>query len=222
MPRKAWVVTTSWGSPGGRTAALNRETALALLDDAAAFRPDLVCLPEAVQLIGVPREARPALAEPVPGPLVDALAERARRYRTYIVAGMGERREGQWYNTALLIDRQGHLAGRYDKVCPTDYELRDGVVPGHALPVFETDFGRVAIQVCYDIGWPANWDALGSAGAELVVWPSAYDGGFPLQAYAWRHRYYVVSSVWTHFGRIVDITGRVLASTTRQSRLVAQ
>jgi predicted amidohydrolase len=221
MPRKVWIVTTSWGAPGGRTAAQNRETALALLDEAAAFHPDLVCLPEEVQMIGVAREARAALAEPVPGPLFDALAERARRHNTYVVAGLGERRDGAWYNTAVLIDRQGRLAGRYDKRCPTDYELRDGVVPGGALPVFETDFGRLGVQICYDIGWPDAWDALGRAGAELVVWPSAYDGGFPLQAYAWRNGYHVVSSVWTHFGRVVDVAGRVLASTTRLDRLVA-
>lgn len=221
MPRKIWVVTTAWGAPGARTAAQNRETALALLDEAAAWHPDLVCLPEELQLIGVPREARAAMAEPVPGPLFDALAERARRYGTCIVAGLAERRDGRWYNTAVLIDRRGHLAGRYDKRCPTDYELRDGVVPGDALPVFDTDFGRIGVQICYDIGWPANWDALGRAGAELVVWPSAYDGGFPLQAYAWRNQYYVVSSVWTHFGRVLDITGRVLVSTTRQARAAA-
>ncbi len=222
MPRKVWIATTSWGSVGGRSAAQNAATALALVDEAAAVRPDLICLPDEVQMLGTPRDDRPGLAEPVPGPLFDALAERARRYGTNIVAGLGERRDGRWYNTAILIDRRGHLAGRYDKRCPTDYELAGGVEPGRALPVFETDFGRVGVQICYDIGWPANWDALGRAGAELVVWPSAYDGGFPLQAYAWRNRYYVLSSVWTHFGRVIDITGRVLASTGRSTRVAAQ
>jgi predicted amidohydrolase len=222
VPRKIWIVTTSWGSAGGRTAAQNAAAALALVDEAAAVRPDLICLPEEVQMIGTPRDDRPGLAEPVPGPLFDALAERARRYRTNIVAGLGERRDGRWFNTAVLIDRSGHLAGRYDKLCPTDYELAGGVEPGRDLPVFEADFGRVGVQICYDIGWPDSWDTLGRAGAELVVWPSAYDGGFPLRSYAWRNRYYVVSSVWTHFARVIDITGRVLAATTRSTRLVAQ
>src|SRR5688572_27331809 len=112
MPRKVWVATTSWGAPGGRTAAQNLQTALALLDEAADLRPDLVCLPEELQMIGVPRDQRPALAEPVPGPTFDALAERARRHGTNVVAGLGERRDGRWFNTAVLIDRQGRLAGR--------------------------------------------------------------------------------------------------------------
>ena len=222
MPRRCWIVTTSWGSPGHRAPGANLATALDLLDQAAALRPDLVCLPEELQLIGTPRAERPSLLEPVPGPTYDALAERARRGRTYVVAGLAERRDGRWINTAVLIDRRGRLVGKYDKLHPTDYEIADGVVPGDALPVFGTDFGRVGIQICYDIGWPATWDALGAAGAEVVVWPSAYDGGFPLQTYAWRNQYYVASSVWTHFAHLYDITGRSLAATTRSTRLVAQ
>ncbi len=229
MPRKVMVVTTAWGANGG-TAGLaaeaikerNLQTALALLDEAAALRPDVVCLPEELLIIGVPREHRRALLEPAHGPAFAALAERARRHGTYVVAGLGELRGGRRYNTAVLIDRQGHLVGQYDKVQPTDYEVAAGVTPGSGLPVFETDFGKVGIQICYDIGWPAGWDELGQHGAELVVWPSAYDGGFPLQAYAWRNQYYVVSSVWTSFGRVIDITGRVLGQTTRSVRLVAQ
>jgi predicted amidohydrolase len=222
MPRKIWVATTSWGSGAGRTKERNVETALALLDEAAAVRPDLVCLPEEFPIIGVPREERRALLEPIPGPTFDALAERARRHGTYVVAGLGELRDGRRYNTAVLIDGQGHLVGQYDKVRPTDYEIAAGVTPGGEIPVFETDFGRLGVQVCYDIGWPANWDELGAQGAELVVWPSAYDGGFPLQTYAWRHQYYVVSSVWTHFARVIDLTGDVLAATTRSTRLVTR
>ena len=216
------MATTSWGAGAGRTKARNVETALALLDEAAAMRPDLVCLPEEFPIIGIPRGERRGLAEPIPGPTFDAIAERARRYGTYVVAGLGELREERRYNTAVLIDRRGHLVGQYDKVRPTDYEIAAGVTPGRDFPVFETDFGRVGIQICYDIGWPANWDSLGAKGAELVVWPSAYDGGFPLQTYAWRNQYYVVSSVWTHFARVIDLTGRVLAATTRSTRLVAQ
>jgi predicted amidohydrolase len=222
MPRKIWVIATSWGSGAGRTKERNLEMALGLLDEAAAVRPDLVCLPEEFPLIGTPRDERPDLLEPIPGPVFDALAERARRYGTCVVAGLGEHRDGRRHNTAVLIDRQGRLAGRYAKVRATDYEIAAGVVPGGEIPVFETDFGRLGIQICYDIGWPANWDHLGAQGAELVAWPSAYDGGFPLQAYAWRNQYYVVSSVWSHFARVIDITGRILARTTRQTRLVAQ
>lgn len=228
MPRKVMVVTTSWGgapAAGTDPTAIrdrNLQTALSLLDEAATVRPDLVCLPETLLIVGVPRDHRRSLVESIPGPAFDAIAERARRHGTYVVAGLTELRGERVFNTAVLIDRCGHLVGRYDKIQPTDYEVAAGITPGAGLPVFGTDFGKLGIQVCYDIGWPAGWDKLGGSGAELVVWPSAYDGGFPLQAYAWRNQYYVVSSVWTHFGRVIDITGRILAQTSRQTRLVAQ
>ena len=54
-------------------------------------------------------------------------------------------------------------------------------------------------------------------GAEIVFWPSAYDGGFPLRARAWDHHYYVVSSVQSSYSRIIDITGEVLHQTGRRA-----
>ena len=235
VPRKIWVVTTSWGILGrtrgpvhaggatdaAATAEANRRYALELLDQAAAYRPDLVCFPETLQIVNVPQAERAGVAEPVPGPLFDALAEGARRIGSYVVTGLYEQRGPVRVNSTVMIDRQGNLVGRYDKLRPTEGELAGGIVPGADVPVFETDFGKVGIQTCFDVGWPPGWDTLGALGAELVVWPSAYDGGFPLQAHAWRNRYYVVSSVWTHFARVLDITGRALASTTRQVRMAA-
>jgi beta-ureidopropionase len=52
-----------------------------------------------------------------------------------------------------------------------------------------------------------------------VVWPSAYDGGFSLQAYAWTHGYHVVSAVSSAHAKVIDISGQVLASTSRWHRL---
>ena len=50
-----------------------------------------------------------------------------------------------------------------------------------------------------------------------MVWISAYDGGFPLQAYAYQHSYYVVSSVWSNHAKIIDKTSKILAETSRWS-----
>jgi hypothetical protein len=88
--------------------------------------------------------------------------------------------------------------------------------------VFDTDFGRIGVAICFDIGWPEHWAALAGQGARLIVWPSAYDGGFPLQMYAWTHFCYIVSSVWGYHSKVIDVTGRVLTSTSRWSRLALQ
>jgi hypothetical protein len=108
--------------------------------------------------------------------------------------------------------------GIYDKVNPVtstaDYTLMErGVTPGTAVPVFDLDFGRVGIQICFDAGFPETWQVLAAQGAKAVFWPSAYNGGFPLQAYAYLHHYYVISAVRSERSRIIDPCGRILAET---------
>jgi predicted amidohydrolase len=222
MPRKVRVLTTSFHGPQDRSIAGNRELACSYVDAAGAEGADLVCLPESLLDVGLPKAEMP-VAEPLDGPTIQALAALARKHELWVVAPICVRSDaGTVDNSAVVIDRRGGLAGVYSKVHPTIGECRDrGITPGVEATVVDTDFGRVGLAICYDIGWPDHWQRLREAGAELVVWPSAYDGGFPLQAYAWLHSYFVVSSVRTEHGKVIDITGRVLASTSRWHRLAA-
>ena len=87
--------------------------------------------------------------------------------------------------------------------------------------IVEADFGRLGLATCYDINWPTHWAELARLGAELVVWPSAYDGGSPLSYYAWAHQYHVVSAVRTAYSKVIDITGSVAASTNLWHPLVS-
>ncbi len=221
MPRKILVATTSLGMPGSTGRRSSRDYGFELLDAAGSLHPDLVCLPEEFAVADRPSGQRGDGAEPIPGPTFDTLAAKARQYQTYVVAGLLERRADQLINTACMIDRRGHLVGQYDKIHPTIDEVASGIVPGDTVKVFETDFGRLGVAICYDIGWPAVWDELGALGAELVVWPSAYGGGFPLQTYAWRNFYHVVSAVWSFHSRIIDVTGQIVASTSRFTGLAS-
>jgi predicted amidohydrolase len=222
MPRKVRVTTASFHPWAARTPDENRADAAAFVDAARREHADLVCLPETLLHAGIPREERP-IGEPIPGPTFDLLAERARTNRVNVIAGLVERSDGQNRNVAVAIDRGGRLVGRYAKIHPTINECLDQrIVPGGASTVVDLDVGRVGLAVCYDIGWPAVWQDLADRGAELVVWPSAYDGGFPLQVYAWTHFYYVVSSVWGQHAKVIDITGRVLASTSKFHRLATE
>jgi|DewCreStandDraft_5_1066085.scaffolds.fasta_scaffold01784_19 beta-ureidopropionase len=223
MPRKVRVATTSFAfGSGRRTVEQNRADACALVEAAAAAGAELVCLAENFLHTGLPAEALPVV-EPLPGPTFDALAAQARRHGVWIVAGFCVRTEaGLVENSAVVLDRAGRLAGRYAKVHPTIEEcVQRGITPGTEATVLATDFGRLGLAICYDIGWPEHWAALRARGAELVVWPSAYDGGFPLQVYAWTNQYYVVSAVRTAHARVIDLTGQVLATTSRWHRLTA-
>jgi len=220
MPRKIKVVTTCFNEEFRKNISpednLNR--ALELLDVAKSLKPDLICFPEVFLETGVTK--RP-ITDEMRYILVNSISERAKEFGSYVIIGGYEPIEnGQRYNSAWLIGRDGSIIGRYDKYHPTIGEIEDyRVKPGNETPVFETDFGKLGIAICYDIGWPSFWNTLGDKGAEIVVWISAYDGGFPLQVYAWSNFYYVVSSVRTHHSKIIDKTGRILSTTSRWSSI---
>jgi predicted amidohydrolase len=180
--------------------------------------PDLVCLPETFSSASVPRDTIETVAEPVPGPTTDLFAREARENRCYILCPVFTKRDGRFWNSVVVIDRSGNILGMYDKIHPvtttSDYtEFEQGVTPGRAAPVFDLDFGRIGIQICFDALFREGWEDLAHQGARLVFWCSAYNGGFPLQAYAWMHHYYVISSVSAEKSRIIDPCGSILAET---------
>src|SRR5206468_10676593 len=142
----------------------------------------------------------------------------ARRHRTYIVVPlfMTENREGSLCtNATALLDREGRVAGIYRKVHPVAAQssdvLEDGVAPGQEFPVFPCDFGRLGIQICYDIEFDDGWETLARQGAEIVVWPSQSPQTVRPAAYAMRHRYHVVSSTWRNNASIFEPTGLMAA-----------
>jgi predicted amidohydrolase len=215
MPRKIKVVTTCFNEELRKSVSpednLNR--ALELLDIAKSLKPDLICFPEVFLETGVTKPVSNDMRDI----LINSISEKARELKSYVIIGGYELiGGGQKYNSAFIIGRDGSIVGRYDKYHPTIWEIEDDKVKsGDKIPVFELDFGKIGIAICYDIGWPSLWNTLGNKGAELVVWISAYDGGFPLQVYAWNNFYYVVSSVRTSHSKIIDKTGRILSSTSR-------
>lgn len=200
---------------------------MGLLDLALRNKPDLVCLPETFTTAGVAAGETVDAAEGVPGPTTDAVAKRAASHRCYVICPVRTRRAGRLWNSAVVIDRSGVIVGTYDKMDPVttshDYTtFENGVMPGSHAAVFDLDFGRIGIQICFDAGFPEHWEKLAQRGARLVIWPSAYNGGFPLQVYASLHEYYVVSSVRSDRSRIIDPCGQVLAETDRLANVVVR
>lgn len=108
---------------------------------------------------------------------------------------LAEEKNGQeiFSNAAVLLDRTGKVAGIYRKVHPIAvYE--DGVTPGSDFPVFTTDFGKVGVQICWDMSYEEGWKALASSGAEIVALPSMSPQNVRLASYAQRFRYWIVNS----------------------------
>jgi predicted amidohydrolase len=194
---------------------------LALIDAAGAQKADLVCLPETFAAAGLPASQIWQIAEAPDGPSFKALAERARINHINVVAGMFQRNEDGISNVAVLIDRDGRLVGTYSKKHPTEGEIDGGITPGAHAQVFNTDIGRVGLAICFDLNWHELWAEMKAQGAEIVCWISAYEGGFPLQAYAWLHSLTVVSSVQSYHGKIIDRSGTILTETNRWGRLTS-
>jgi predicted amidohydrolase len=172
------------------------------LDAAASCGPDIVCLPETFS----GKEA-----ESVPGAMTERLSAWARAKSCYVVCSISTQEDGRRHNSGVLLDRKGEIVGRYDKMHPTEGELEGGVSPGAEAPVFETDFGGVGIQICFDVNWHDVWADLKKRGAEIIFYPAAYPAHRMLSALAWMNECYVVSSTRTRASRIYDITGEVLA-----------
>ncbi|HRU05285.1 MAG TPA: carbon-nitrogen hydrolase family protein [Candidatus Brocadiia bacterium] len=114
------------------------------------------------------RAAFDALVETVPGPTTELFGKLARRHGGYCAICLEEKDGDRVYNTAVLIDRKGRIAGKYRKVHLPPQE-RMYATPGNAFPVFETDFGRVGFSICYDIMFPEASRAVALNGADLLV-----------------------------------------------------
>lgn len=200
----------------------NLELGMRILSAAGAQRVDLACLPETFLTAGMSSAEARGHAVTLDGPEVESIAEMARMHRMNVVAGLYVDDGDQIANTAVLLDRNGHVTGTYRKQFPTVEEIAAGVRPGDDQCVFDTDIGRLGLGICFDLNWPSLWQRYADEDADLVCWISAYDGGFPLRVRAWEHQYPIVSSVMSYHGRVIDITGEYLTSTSRWSRLAVQ
>ena len=152
----------------------NTAHACELVAEAAAGGADLVVLPELfstgynLDIVG-PRILD--LAESIDGPTVTALRSAARENGVYLIAGLALSKEqlpAVAYNSSVFIDRSGELMGTFDKAHLWALE-RFYFRSGSEFPVFETDFGKVGIMICYDMGFPEVARILALKGAELIV-----------------------------------------------------
>ena len=217
MPRIARIGTTAIRRPVGEKESY--DLAMELVRAAGASGCDLVLLPE-----GFYRDDKGAacIDRAKVSRVYHALAALAAQYEMYVLAGMPYWEGDIRYNGGVLFDRAGEILGAYKKIHLTEGEIDSGISPGSEPMVFDLDFGRVGVMICFDINWRDEWRILDERGAELVCWLSAYDGGFPLQAYASTHTYYVVSSVRSMNAKFIDITGRVLNKTGRWTHLAVE
>ena len=177
---------------------------------AADKNADIVCLPEAITLVGTGKSYS-EVSEPIPGPATDFLGNIARQYNINIVAGLMERAGPVIYNVAVLIDRDGNLAGKYRKVSLPREEIEGGVTPGNSYPVFDTEFGRIGMMICWDLQFPEVARKLAMQGAEVIFMP-IWGGNLTLaRARAIENQVYLVSSSYDMTTGVIDHKGELIS-----------
>ena len=189
VPRKARICTISsymYTDPKRDRAERTYEEAvsdtLAAIDAVAAEKPDMIVLTENVFQTRVPmNEKYHYRFNSLDGtdPDINALCERAARYNTYITCSVRQiDGEGLRHNTGLVINRQGQIQNTFHKCHLTIGEMEGGLVLGDDLAVFDTDFARIGIQICWDHFFPESTRILTMKGAELICVPTH---GFQLE-----------------------------------------
>jgi predicted amidohydrolase len=219
-PRKVKVGTV-YLRPRNSTPEKNLKLWCEQIDAAGKLGLDIVCLGEAILSVGTSATIEDR-AQPIPGPVSEVLAEAAKRNKIWVVAGLTELDGEIVYNTAVLLNRSGEIVGKYRKVHLPREEWKQGIRPGQEYPVFETEFGKVAIQICYDWFFPEAAEIFALHGAEIIFAPTwgntlpdeegKVDGESTFRVRARDNGVYMVPSVYDGNSLIIDPMGRILAS----------
>jgi N-carbamoylputrescine amidase len=159
----------------------NMDKACARIREAAAAGAQIVCLPELFRGPYFCQREDPSLfdlAEPIPGPSTERLAEVAKASGTVVVASLFERRgAGVFHNTAAVIDADGQVLGTYRKMhIPDDplYHEKYYFTPGDTgFRTFDTRFGRIGVLICWDQWFPEAARLTALRGAQILFYPTA-------------------------------------------------
>ncbi|MDX1979142.1 MAG: carbon-nitrogen hydrolase family protein [Bryobacteraceae bacterium] len=219
--RKARIASINLRPAGLASREANVEAFIHAAEKAAPAPLDMLLFPEGMTVVGTGKPYT-EVAESIPGPTSQRLGELARKRNAWVAAGIYEAEGGAVYNTAILIDRQGRLAGKYRKVYLPREEYESGLTPGNTFPVFDTDFGRIGLMICYDVFYSDPARALAAQGAEIILLPIWGGDETLAKARAIENRVFLVTSGYNHPTYIMDPDGeRVSVAQQRGDAAIA-
>ena len=168
----------------GRDIQANVDAVCELIDEAVAGGAEFVALPETVGLIEpVNERIPPATFSEDDDVGLAAFRAKAREHGVSILVGSQLIRDSEGiYNRCLLLDAEGEICARYDKLHMFDIELKNGeaylesemIAPGNRAVVAQTPWGKLGLSICYDLRFGALYRALAHAGAEVITIPAAF------------------------------------------------
>ena len=237
-PRKVIAGTVRQGFWGTYPGLEKRLEELGSIVDEMAFAAnkmhgrglDLAVLPE-MAVTDSSVDDPVARSVPFEGAVHDYFAKKARQHGCYIVVPLhllDDKARSLCSNASVLVDRKGIVLGIYRKmhVVPLykgdSVSLEGGLTAGTNAAVFECDFGRLGMQICFDMEFEAGWDELTRQGADIVVWPTQSPQTVAPAARARKHGFYIVSSTWRHNASIFEPTGKIVAQVQPPEHILVQ
>ena len=196
---------------------------------AAGEKPDLVVFPETLLTRWVPDLGKDMGAQPIPGPHTQWACAFARKLHTNVIISLREKADGRYYTSAAVIDRSGNIVGVYRKTQLTVGEYENGYTWGDELPVFDLDFGKVGVLICWDLWFPEAIRTLRLKGAEVIAYPIA-STSFEHFDLMWKTRamengIYLAAAISGKSdgcpSRIVSPAGKVMAETWKEQTYAA-
>ena len=181
-------------------------------------RPDLIGVPEACDRPrGLSAEKLDEYFRIRKNQVRDFFARVARENHCYMIySAKRAMDDGTWRNSSVLIDRKGEVVGIYNKNHPTIGEIDSGILCGKDAPVFECDFGRVAMAICFDLNFDELRLQYKRTHPDLILFSSMYHGGLMQQYWAYSCRSHFVGAIAGRAtpSQIRNPLGEIVATTT--------
>jgi len=179
-------------------------------------RPDLIVVPEACDRPrGLSSEKVWDYYNVRKDQVLDFFRETARQNKCYMIySAVRAAPDDTWRNASVLIDRTGRIVGAYHKNHPTIGEIEKDICCGARAPVFECDFGRVAMAICFDLNFDELRQKYVKAKPDLILFSSMYHGGLMQAYWAYSCRAHFVGAVAGLPCEIRNPLGQIVAHTT--------
>ena len=162
----------------------NMDAVRDMLEQYKGEMPDFLLLPE-IFTCPYDNSQFPLFAQEDGDSVYCFLAELARTNHFYVIGGSVPERdeEGKIYNTSYVFDRKGELIGKHRKVHLFDIDVPGGqyfkesdvLSPGKEMTVFDTEYGRMGVCICFDIRFPDLFLQMRRAGVRMVFVPAAFN-----------------------------------------------
>ena len=114
----------------------------------------------------------------------DFFASVAKENRCYIAFGTKREENGKWYNSCVILDRAGKIAGIYNKNYPIVPEMNSGIEPSDEAPMIQCDFGRVGCAICFDLNFDELRQRYAALRPDIMLFISQWHGGMEQSTWA--------------------------------------